>query len=96
MSNKIQLNPNNDNVGAVLISAIRYACGRRTYMPSIVVNVILPIVAQLNDKNLCCMERDIREQERFGYGDECDRVEWIKLLKALQGEIEKRGIERWR
>ena len=96
MSSKIKLDPNNDNVGAVLISAVRYACGRRTYMPSIVVNVILPVVAQLNDKNLCCMERDIREQERFGYGDECDRVNWMKLLKALQGEIEKRGIERWR
>lgn len=94
----IQLNPNNENVGAVLISAVRYACGRRTYMPSIVVNVILPIVAQLNDKNLCCMERDIREAEKYsgGYGDEkIDKPMWLKFLKEIQDLMDKRGIERW-
>lgn len=95
MSSKIKLDPNNENVGAVLISAVRYACGRRTYMPSIVVGVITPVIPQLCDKNLCCMERDIREQERFGYGDKCDEVTWLNFLKLLQDEVDKRGLQRW-
>jgi hypothetical protein len=90
------LDPNDDNVGAVLLSAVRYALGRRTYMPGIVVGVILPKVQFLNDKTLCCMERDIVDQEQFGYGDDCDKKDWMRLLEAVKAEREKRGLEAWR
>lgn len=93
----LMLDPNNEKVGHVLVSAVRYACCRQTYMPGIVVSVILPRVSSLNDKILCCMERDIANQERYGgYGDDCDKKEWMKLLDALTAEREKRGLERWK
>ena len=87
------LDPNNEDVGAVLICAVRYGLGRRTYITKLISDVIIPIVPQMNNKNLCVMERDIVEQERFGYGDECDKDEWMKLLDTLKAEREQRGLE---
>ena len=88
---------NNENFGAVLNCAVRYACGRQTYMPSIVIGFIRPLISEIDDKTLCCMERDIRDAEKFGgYGDEkIDKPDWMRFLANLQAEIDKRGIERW-
>lgn len=88
---------NNEKFGAVLNCAVRYACGRQTYMPSIVIGFITPLISEIDDKTLCCMERDIRDAERFGgYGDEkIDKPDWMRFLADLQAEIDKRGIERW-
>lgn len=88
---------NNEKFGAVLNCAVRYACGRQTYMPSIVIGFIRPLISEIDDKTLCCMERDIRDAERFGgYGDEkIDKPDWMRFLADLQAEIDKRGIERW-
>lgn len=30
------------------------------------------------------MIQDIKEQERFGYGDECDKADWMRLLEELE------------
>lgn len=86
-----------DNFGAVIISAIRYACGRQSYMPSLVVGVVHPMLPMLNDKTIACMERDIREADKFGgYGDEIiDKPLWMSFLAELQRVMEERSIERW-
>lgn len=103
---------NNEKFGAVLNCAVRYACGRQTYMPSIVIGFtsivigfIRPLISEINDKALCCMERDIRccmerdirDAEKFGgYGDEkIDKPDWMRFLADLQVEIDRRGIKRW-
>lgn len=88
---------NNEDFGTILTCAVRYACGRQTYMPSIVIGFIRPLISEIDDKSLCCMERDIRDAEKFGgYGDEkIDKPDWMRFLADLQAEIDKRGIERW-
>lgn len=89
------LDPNSENVGAVLICAVRYGLGRQTYnITDVISKVIIPIVPEMNDKNLCVMERDIIEQERYGYGDDCDMGAWKKLLDTLTKERKSRGLER--
>ena len=94
---KIKLDPNNENVGAVLISAVRYACGSQTYMPSLVIDVVRPMLPLLTPRTVACMERDIREADKFGgYGDEkIDKPMWLKFLAELQKVMEERGIEKW-
>lgn len=86
-----------DFFGAVINCAVRYACGRQSYMPSLVVGEVRKMIPFLNDKTIGCMERDIREVEKYGgYGDEkIDKSMWLKFLKELQDVMDKRGIERW-
>lgn len=88
------LDPHDDNVGAVLECAVRYALGRKTYMVSVVTGVILPVVPDLNNKTLLLMEREIVKHERFF--DNADRKEWITLRDILRREIDKRNLERWK
>lgn len=86
-----------DNFGAVINCAIRYALGRQTYMPSLVIGVVRPMLPLLTPKTIACMERDIREADKFGgYGDETiDKPLWIKFLSELQDFMKERGIEPW-
>lgn len=86
-----------DNFGAVINCAVRYACGRQSYMPSLVVGEVRKMIPFLNDKTIGCMERDIREAEKYGgYGDEkIDKPMWLNFLTELQKVMEERGIERW-
>ena len=86
-----------DFFGAVINCAIRYACGRQSYMPSLVIGEVRKMIPMLNDKTIGCMERDIREAEKFGgYGDEkIDKPGWLAFLKELQDEMDRRKINRW-
>ena len=88
------LDPHDDNVGAVLECAVRYALGRKTYMVSVVTGVISPIVPDLSNKTLLLLEREIVKHERFF--DSTDRKEWIPLRDNLRREIDKRNLERWK
>lgn len=90
------LDPHDDNVGAVLECAVRYALGRKTYMGSVVTGVISSVVPDLNNKTLLLMEREIVKHERFGYGGDIDKKEWISLRDTLRREIDKRNLERWK
>ena len=87
-----------DFFGAVINCAIRYCLGRQSYTPSLVIDEVRKVLPLLNDKTIGCMERDIREADKFsGYGDEkIDKPEWLKFLKEIQDLMDKRGIERWR
>lgn len=93
----IVITPDNEDFGTILTCAVRYACGRQTYMPSIVIGFIRPLISEIDDNALCCMERDIREAEKYGgYGNEkIDKPLWIDFLKELQDLMDKREIKRW-
>ena len=87
-----------DFFGAVMNCAVRYACGRQSYMPKLVVDIIRPMLPMLNNKTIGCMERDIREADKFGgsWGDEkIDKPMWMNFLAELQKVMDERGIERW-
>lgn len=91
-NNVPQINLEDDDFGAILNCAVRYALGRQSYMPGLVIDYIRPLLPYLNDKTLWCLERDIREAENFGgYGDpQIDKPGWIKFLLEIQEEIQKR------
>lgn len=84
---------NDDNFGAVLNCAIRYCLGRRTYMPKLVMDYVRPLLPDLSDKALWCMEKDILQHEADGYsyGDPTiDVPAWHEFLSQVQQEIARR------
>lgn len=82
--------PVDDNLGEIINWAVRYALGRRTYAVMDTCNYVKPLIPYLNNRTLWCISRDIVEQERFGYGDTCDKDNWMDLLKLVDAELKKR------
>lgn len=77
----------------MMISALRYAIGRYTYMPSVAIEYIRYLIPQLSAKTLFIMKRDIDEEierykrmERELYMDK----EWAKLAEEIGVEYEKK------
>ena len=77
----------------MMISALRYAIGRYTYMPGITIDYIRYLIPQLSAKTLFIMQRDIDEEieryqrmERELYMDK----EWQKLAEEIGVEYEKK------
>lgn len=96
---KPQIDIEDDDFGAVLNCAVRYACGRRSYMPSLVIDFITPLLPYLSAKTLGCMELDIRSGNKpfGGWGDEkIDKPYWMKFLGNIQRVMEERNIPTWR
>ena len=77
----------------MMISALRYAIGRYTYMPSVTIEYIRYLIPQLSAKTLFMMKRDIDEKiehcERMGRELYMDK-EWAKLSEEISIEYEKK------
>ena len=79
---------------SMLISAERYALGRRTYVVSMTVDYLICLLPKLSDWCVDILLRDLDEQrrmiERTGdyrlWGDDCDRRDWERLIAALEKE----------
>ncbi len=71
----------------IVISAVRYAIGRMTYIVEITVNYIMQQIEddKLSDKCLGIIRDDIKEAKYLGM--QCDEVQWIKLLKKIEEVI---------
>ena len=84
-----------DIFGTVLNCAVRYAIGRQTYMPSLVIGFITPLLPYLSDKTLWCFDQDVTEARwAGGYGDpSIDEPGWMKFREAVREERKKRGDE---
>ncbi len=82
-----------DDFELMLISALRYAIGRESYMPSVTIDYISYLVPQLSANTLFVMQRDIRETIA-SYGRIKRKLymeaEWIKLESVLREEYEKK------
>jgi hypothetical protein len=77
----------------MMISALRYAIGRYTYMPSVTIEYIRYLIPQLSAKTLFIMKRDIDEEieryqriERELYMEK----EWKKLAEEIGAEYAKK------
>ena len=72
---------------SVLISAVRYCIGRRTYMPETVTRWIMGhCKGQLSEQTVAVMIRDIDEAAaRYGLGDGCDVKTWMEFREWLKG-----------
>lgn len=79
----------------MMISALRYAIGRYTYMPSVTIEYIRYLIPQLSTKTLFIMKRDIDEEiERY---QRIERElymakEWQKLAEEIGIEYEKKKV----
>ena len=82
-----------EDFGAVLMCAVRYAIGRRTYMPKLVVDFITPLVPELTTKTLWVLKADINDREKYdALGDPTiDAPIWRELFTVIQKELIKRG-----
>lgn len=85
--------PINEDFGTILICAVRYSIGRRSYMPGLVQGYIRPLLPLLDKKTLYITQKDIEAAAQYpgGLGDEdIDRPGWITFLEAVK-EAQKDG-----
>lgn len=80
--NSILIKGNLKDISMILVSAERYALGRRTYIVSWICEVLKNNIDLLTENDIQVMIRDI--EEAYTYGDECDEKEWKALLKKLK------------
>lgn len=94
MSNKPNVVDADETFGTMMVSAVRYALGRQTYIVSTTTNYIKFIAPQLDNRSLACIERDIRTANNYGH-ETIDKPEWMRLLLVLQDEMKKRNLKPW-
>lgn len=88
------INLQDDNFGTMLNCAVRYALGRRTYMPSLVIGFITPLLPKLSSKTVWCFDQDVTDAKYTGgYGDHCDEKDWLRFREAVRAERTRRGEE---
>lgn len=84
-----------DKFGCILNCAVRYAIGRQTYMPGLVIGYITTLLPYINDKTLYVFDQDITNHKYMGgYGDEqIDEPLWMKFHQQVIDEEKRRGLE---
>lgn len=85
---KIKTVEMDENFQEMLVSAVRYALGRMTYIVGLTVDYIMPMIQNLKTKYINIMIDDIDRQGE--YGMDMDKDEWMKLLGRLRAERERR------
>ena len=80
----IDFNGKNEDISMVLVSAERYALGRRTYIVKWTCEVIRNNLHLLSQKDRQVMIRDIKGANN--YGDTWDKEKWMELLRVLESE----------
>lgn len=81
---QVKINGNKDDLSMILVSAERYALGRRTYIVNWTCEFIENNLALLTEKDRQVMIRDL--ENPISYGDECDEKDWKRLLAILKEE----------
>ena len=81
---QITINGNKEDLSAMLVCAVRYALGRRTYIVDWVCEFISNNTNLLIEKDKKVIIRDIEQQKEYGYGDKCDEEDWLALLDYLR------------
>lgn len=81
---QVKINGDKDDLSMILVSAERYALGRRTYIVNWTCEFIEKNLALLTEKDRQVMIRDL--ENPISYGDECDKKDWKRLLAILKEE----------
>ena len=88
----IRITPDDNHFECVLVSAVRYCIGRRTYMPEAVTGWIMGHCGgKLSAKTVYVMERDI--DEAHGLGDRCDEETWMRFRAWLTNQEAEKSEE---
>ena len=77
----------------ILLCAIRYACGRQTYVPKIVISYITPKIKDLSNQALHVIDSDLSYSRSISGGmgnDQIDRPGWIVFHDAVREELAAR------
>ena len=81
-----------EDFATLCICAIRYCHGRKTYMPSLVMEIVGRHLSELSDRDIKVMYDDCRFMNQSDYGDEIiDKPNWLLWEKTLRKEMERRG-----
>ena len=92
--NRVKIERDDDFGGAVLNCAVRYALGRFSYMPGLVMDEIRPMLKDCSDKTLWCFDRDIgewlagRTGEMYAY-----EKEWASFREEVRRIMQERKVE---
>lgn len=66
-----------EDFGTLIICALRYCQGRRTYMPKLVQRITSEHFDDLTPKTISVITRDMEYQAEYKiFGDECDKRDW--------------------
>ena len=80
----------NKDFETILLCAVRYAIGRRTYIPSLVIDYITPLLPYLSEDVLKLIANEIigRYTYEGALGDEkIDKPYWEQFLRKIRLEI---------
>ena len=78
------------NFETILLCAVRYAIGRRTYIPSLVIDYITPLLPYLSEDVLKLIADEIIKRYTYegALGDEMiDKPYWEQFLRKVRLEI---------
>lgn len=77
------------NLETILLCAVRYAIGRKTYMPSMVIDYITPLLPYLSEDVLKLIANEIIAKARMHQlgDDKIDRPYWEQFLRKIRLEI---------
>ena len=81
------------NLEEMLISAERYALGRRTYIVWETVDYLTSLIPNLSDRCLKIIISDLEDQIKNGvwsFGDSCDYQDWTRLMAKIGDELKER------
>lgn len=85
------INIDKENFATLYICAIRYCHGRKTYMPSLVMEIVERHLPELSDRDIKVMYDDCRFMNPSDYGDEIiDKPNWLKWEQTVKEEMERR------
>ena len=90
----MKITKDDDRGGAVLNCAVRYALGRSSYMPGLVMSVIRPMLKDCNKKTIAVFVQDVSEwlertQPETGFFDNY-YADWQKFLETCNAELDRR------
>ena len=79
------INISQEDFGTLCICALRYCHGRRTYMPSLVQQIVIAHFRDLSDRDLKVIADDEQFQSHMNlFGDPCDKVDWENFYQMLR------------
>lgn len=90
----MKITRDDDRGGAVLSCAVRYALGRASYMPGLVMDEIRPMLPDCNDKTIAVFVQDVSEwlaqaKPETGFFDNY-YDDWKKFMDTCNDELDKR------
>ena len=87
----LKITRDDDFGGAVLNCAVRYALGRQSYMPGLVMDEIRPMLPDCSERTLWCFDQDITEWlERSEPSLMNDYTQWQAFRDTVRAERETR------